>query len=237
MSRDPVGEIVSYNQPLLDHEVPRRGTGDELTREALRRKLDALAGSAFGFFRGTFHLMACDIFQERVPGAKPAAPEGLIVGDLHLENFGVYRGQSGELCFEVNDFDDVASGPLDLDLRRLCTSALLLPGCSAPVRAKAASDIALAWADEVGKLGGRFPVPAWRMANAGGIVRKLLREAGERKCEELIGNVAPGKGHKLLVDPKKFAQLTKVWAGVVKKAFAEYQANLGQLKTPDPPRG
>ncbi len=237
MSRDPVGEIVSYNQPLLEHEVPRRGTGHDLTREALRRKLDALASSALRFFRGTFHLMACDIFQERVPDAKPAAPEGLIVGDLHLENFGVYRGQSGELCFDVNDFDDIGPGPLDLDLRRLCTSALLLPGVSATVRAKAASDIALAWADEVEKVGGRFPVPAWRVANAGGIVRKLLREAEERKCEELIGNVAPDRGHQSLVDPKRFARPAKAWTAVVEKAFAEYQANLEQLKAPDRPQG
>ena len=237
MSRDPIGEIVSYNKPLLEHEVPRQGAGGDLTREALRRKLEALAGSAFQFFRGTFHLMAWDLLQARVPGAKAATPEGHIVGDLHVENFGVYRGQSGELCFDVNDFDDIGHGPLDLDLKRLCTSAWLLPGLSAAVRAKAAQEIALAWADEVDKLGGRFPVPAWTVAKADGLVRELLNQHGAKKRDELFDKVAPGKGHKSLEDPQKFAQPAKPWVQVAQKAFAEYVENLHQLKAPDPPDG
>jgi len=237
MSRDPIGEIVAYNKPLLQHEVPRYGAGDELTREALRRKLEALAGSAFQFFRGTFHLMAWDLLQARVPGAKTATPEGHIVGDLHVENFGVYRGQSGELCFDVNDFDDIGHGPLDLDLKRLCTSALLLPGLSVAVRARAAREIALAWADEIDKLGGRFPVPAWTVAKADGLVRELLREHGAKRREELLDKVAPGKGHKSLENPQKFAQAAKPWVQVAEKAFADYVENLHQLKEPDPPEG
>ena len=237
MSRDPIGEIVSYNKPLLQHEVPRHDTGDDLTREALHRKLEALAGSAFQFFRGTFHLMAWDLLKGRVPGARAATPEGHIVGDLHVENFGVYRGQSGELCFDVNDFDDIGHGPLDLDLKRLCTSALLLPGLSAAVRTGAAREIALAWADEVDKLGGRFPVPAWTVAKADGLVRELIHEHGAKKRDELFDKVAPGKGHKSLEDPHKFAQAAKPWVQVVQKALAEYVENLHQLKAPDPPQG
>src|SRR5207237_3772611 len=126
------------------------GNRGDLTAQALRRKLDALAATPFRFLRGTFHLMADDVLQE---GAA-AAPEGLIVGDLHLENFGIYRGASGALCFDVNDFDDVGFGPLDLDLRRLCTSALLLPGLAHGVRVNAARAIARAWAEELEKMGG-----------------------------------------------------------------------------------
>ena len=140
MSRDPVAEIVAYNKPLTEsgHRVsPHEGPGD-LTAVALRRKLAALAATPFQFFRGTFHLMAWDVMKGRVPGAQAAAPEGMIVGDLHLENFGIYRGASGALVFDVNDFDDVGIGPLDLDLKRLCTSALLLPGLAWGVRLNAA---------------------------------------------------------------------------------------------------
>src|SRR2546427_3485619 len=38
------------------------------------------------------------------------------------------------------------SGPVDLDLKRLCTTALLLPGIEARVRLEAAVAIAQAWA-------------------------------------------------------------------------------------------
>jgi uncharacterized protein (DUF2252 family) len=235
MSRDLVGEIVSNNRPVLEHNVPRegdRGEGDraDLTREALRRKMEAMASSSFLFFRGTFHLMAWDLFQHRVPEAKPAAPNGLIVGDLHLENFGVYRGQTGELCFDVNDFDDVGLGPLDLDLRRLCTSALLLPGLSNSVRTNAARSIALAWAEEVDRIGGRFPVPAWTVERADGPVRDLLRQGKGRSRGEMIAKIAPGKGHKRFGDPQKFARPAKPWVQLVEKAFAEYKQSLKRLK-------
>ncbi|TMA12834.1 MAG: DUF2252 domain-containing protein [Deltaproteobacteria bacterium] len=138
MARDAVAEIIEYNRP--------GGGPAEARAEALRRKLDALANTPFQFLRGTFHLMACDVLQSRVSLARGTAPAGLIVGDLHLENFGVYRGQSGALVFDVNDFDDVGCGPVDLDLKRLCTSALLLPGIDTRVRLEAAVANAQAWA-------------------------------------------------------------------------------------------
>ena len=239
MTRDPVAEIVAYSKPLTEpaHEVQRAEGPGNLTAEALRRKLTALAASPFQFFRGTFHLMAWDIFQERVHGApKAAAPEGLIVGDLHLENFGVYRGASGALVFDVNDFDDVGQGPLDLDLRRLCTSALLLPGLAHGVRVNAARAIARGWAEELEKLGGRFPVPAWDAQKAEGLIAQLLKEKGHKTRDELIARAAPEKGHARLVQNEKFARPAKAWVHAVEQAMTEYLDSLKQLKAPESPK-
>jgi hypothetical protein len=234
--RDPIAEIVSYNKPLLDHPVPRASGPGDLTVEALRRKLDALAASPFGFFRGTFHLMAWDLLQERVPLAKSATPEGLIVGDLHLENFGVYRGANGTLVFDVNDFDDVGQGPLDLDLKRLCTSALLMPGLAMGVRLGAARTLARGWSEEVAKLGGRFPVPPWTADKAAGTVKELLEESGHKTRAAMIAKVAPDKDHRKL-SGEKFAAPAKPWLRIVEQAFAEYLESLKQLKAPEPPKG
>lgn len=234
--RDPIAEIIDYNKPLLEHPVESADGKLDLTREALRRKLEALAGSPFQFFRGTFHLNACDILKLRVPAALSATPEGLIVGDLHLENFGIYRGQSGELCFDVNDFDDVGFGPLDLDLKRLCTSALLLPGLAPGVRLTAARTVARGWADEVAKLGGRFPVPPWTLDKADGRVRELLQERSHKSREDLAAKAAPDKGHKHL-SGDKFAAPSKEWVKAVQAAVHEYVESLKQLKAPDAPEG
>ncbi len=236
MKRDPVGEIIAYHQPLLagGHTVSDR-TGREVTREALGRKLEALARSPFSFFRGTFHLMAADLLSGRVPGAQAAAPDALIVGDLHLENFGVYRGADGGLCFEVNDFDDVGFGPADLDLKRLCTSALLLPDVPASARLKAAKAIAASWASAVEKLGGRFPIPPWDAEKAREPVTELFREKGRRTSADLIGKAAPGKNHEAFGEdgePRKFAHVTKAWESTVKKSLDEYRDALEQLKVP-----
>jgi len=236
--RDPVAEIVAYNKPLTEpaHRVaPLEGPGD-LTAQALRRKLDALAATPFQFFRGTFHLMIWDLFKQRVPGAAASAPEGLIVGDLHLENFGIYRGAGGQLVFDVNDFDDVGFGPLDLDLKRLCTSALLLPGLAHGVRLNAAKAIARAWQEELVKLGGRFPIPAWTQEKAEGRVAELLRENAKKTREVMIGKAAPEKGHAKLLQGEKFVRPSKQWAQIVGQAMGDYLESLKQLKAPDAPR-
>ncbi len=234
--RDPIGEIIAYNKPLLEHPVRSEDGKTDLTVEALGKKLEALAGSAFQFFRGTFHLNACDLLRIRVPVALPGTPEGLIVGDLHLENFGVYRGQSGELCFDVNDFDDVGYGPLDLDLKRLCTSALLLPGLAQGVRMTAARAIARGWADELAKLGGRFPVLPWTIDKADGRVKELLQDKGLKTRADVAAKVAPDKAHRRLAGDK-FAPPSKEWVKTVHASVAEYLESLKQLKAPDAPAG
>ena len=237
MARDPVAEIIAYNLPLLGNHVGRAEGPGDLTGEALRRKLEALAATPFQFFRGTFHLMAWDLFQGRVPRAQAAAPEGLIVGDLHLENFGVYRGASGALVFDVNDFDDVGMGPLDLDLKRLCTSAMLLPGLAQGVKLAAARATARAWAEEIDKLGGRFPVPPWSAEKAEGLVQSLLSERGKKLRDDLIQKVAPEKGHAKLLQGDKFLRPAKAWVQAVEQSIVEYLESLKQLKAPDaPPR-
>jgi hypothetical protein len=239
MTRDPVAEIVGYNQPLTDetHRVaPLEGPGD-LTAQALQRKLDALAGTPFQFFRGTFHLMARDVIEARVPLAHALAPEGLIVGDLHLENFGIYRGASGALVFDVNDFDDVGCGPLDFDLKRLCTSAMLLPGLAHGVRLNAARSIAKAWQEELEKVGGRFPIPAWTEQKAEGRVLELLRKGGRKSREVMFTRCAPEKGHARLVQGDKFVRPAKAWSQLVEQAMQEYLDSLKQLKAADAPRG
>jgi uncharacterized protein (DUF2252 family) len=242
-ARDPVEEIIAVCRALRDDEhrvVHEERAERDLTAEALRRKIDALASGPFPFLRGTFHVMAADLLQARIAGAAPAAPEGLIVGDAHLENFGTYRGASGTLCFDVNDFDEVGWGPLDLDLKRLCTSAMLLPGMSHEARLAACRELAQAWAEAVERLGGRFPIPSWGPDKAEGWLRELLREKGRRTQMDLVAKVAPEKGHRRFGedgDPPKFAHPAEPWRKVIEAALDEYDDHLRQLKAAPPGKG
>jgi hypothetical protein len=47
------------------------------------------------------------------------------VGDIHLENFGVWRDDDGRLVWGVNDFDEAADMPYAVDIVRLAASAVL----------------------------------------------------------------------------------------------------------------
>ena len=219
--RSPVTEIIDFNKPLVAAERRVHAQdGRELTAEAMAKKLEALARGPFPFFRGTFHLMARDLLQQRVPLAAPHAPEGLIVGDLHLENFGAYRGASGQRCFDVNDFDDVGFGPVDLDLKRLCTSALLLPGLDTAARTGACKAIAQGWLEGIVRMGGRFPVRPMNADKAEAPIKELLLTHGGKPIDAL----APPKS--VPVEPK--------WTAVVEAAVEEWRENLEQLKAEVP---
>jgi uncharacterized protein (DUF2252 family) len=87
-----------------------------------------MAGSAFAFFRGTFHLFARDIldhYYETVPRPAGAEAELDLVGDIHGENYGSYRADDGRVHYDVNDFDETTQGRFDFDVRRLATSCVL----------------------------------------------------------------------------------------------------------------
>jgi len=114
-SRDALDAIIRYN---------RRFVGDGRDPAWLRTKLDRLCASPFGFLRGTFHLFVAD-WQRAGDDPLAAGADQPIVGDLHLENFGAFRAADGSVVFDVNDFDETASGSPALDLARLATSIVL----------------------------------------------------------------------------------------------------------------
>src|ERR1700754_116155 len=87
--------------------------------ERLQLKYRAMRASPFAFLRGTCHL-----FYKQLPrgGAFKAAPSVWVCGDLHLENFGSYKGDNRLAYFDINDFDESALAPASWDLVRLLAS-------------------------------------------------------------------------------------------------------------------
>ena len=81
--------------------------------ERLQIKYRKLRSSPFVFLRGTCHL-----FYERLPtgGVFKSAPLTWVCGDLHLENFGSYKGDNRLVYFDLNDFDEAALAPASWEL-------------------------------------------------------------------------------------------------------------------------
>ncbi len=84
----------------------------------LQRKFDAMAGDRFAFLRATAMLghRAIDL------AALPPAPVAWVCGDLHLQNFGCFRGSNRLVYFDLNDFDEAARLPVAVDLLRFLAS-------------------------------------------------------------------------------------------------------------------
>jgi hypothetical protein len=89
----------------------------------LERKHEKLAQSPFVLLRGSYYR-----FLQQFPstvGDVAGAPRTVVVGDLHIENFGTWRDCAGRLAWGVNDYDEIDIQPYTIDLVRLATSAVL----------------------------------------------------------------------------------------------------------------
>ncbi len=103
---EPLEVLQAAVAPRLPHLLPHRW--------------GRMAQSPFYFFRGNAALMARDL------GPSPAT--GLTVqlcGDAHLMNLGAYAAPTGDLLFDLNDFDEACRGPWEWDLKRLVVSVVL----------------------------------------------------------------------------------------------------------------
>ncbi len=105
------------NHAIADRiEVFNQGRDPDL----LHLKYQKMADNAFAFLRGGCHLFYQDWHQ--APSELNQAPKTWVCGDLHLENYGSYRGDNGLTYFDINDFDESVLAPCTVDLVRLVTS-------------------------------------------------------------------------------------------------------------------
>jgi hypothetical protein len=98
----------------------------QVVRHDLDRKHKRMASDPFMFLRATYYSWARKI--EKWCPELGDAPHVLAVGDVHTENFGIWRDREGRLVWGINDFDEAAPMPYLFDLVRLATSARLAPG-------------------------------------------------------------------------------------------------------------
>ena len=86
--------------------------------ERLAMKDTAMRQDAFVFLRGTCHLF----YEDLAPSDLPPSPLVWGCGDLHLQNFGTYKGDNRLTYFDLNDFDEACLAPATWELVRFLTS-------------------------------------------------------------------------------------------------------------------
>ena len=97
--------IIQFNQGLLP--------------EMVQLKYKLMCESAFDFFRGTCHLFYEDLSEVK---DFPPSPSVWTCGDLHVENFGSFKGDNRMVYFDLNDFDESILAPLCWEVVRSVTS-------------------------------------------------------------------------------------------------------------------
>jgi uncharacterized protein (DUF2252 family) len=210
---DPVQQIRQFNA-VRDPQL-------------LAIKYAKLRANVFAFFRGTCHL-----FYDRLPNNDLFKHSPLVwsCGDLHLENFGSYKGDNRLVYFDINDFDEAALAPAGWDLVRMLTSVLVGTG---GVKGTASGENNLgaiflnAYASSLatGK-------PYWvERETATGLVRDLLDGLRERSREQFLEARTELKGKKRLIrlDGKKALPASKAQ----RTSIAEFMSSFAKNQ-PDP---
>lgn len=79
----------------------------------------------FRFFRGSAYLFYYDITKMAFPFHTPMDKPAWIQGDLHMDNFGCFQNEIGEIVYDVNDFDEGYIGSYLYDILRMTVSIAL----------------------------------------------------------------------------------------------------------------
>lgn len=85
----------------------------------LALKYDKMMDNPFSFFRGTCHLFYEDLSKK---SSFEDDTKVWICGDLHIENFGRYRGIDSKLHYDIEDFDEAVLAPVTWEILRIITS-------------------------------------------------------------------------------------------------------------------
>ena len=169
---------------------------------ALQIKYAAMAENAFRFFRGT-----CGLFYDELSGNYPfpLSPEVWTCGDLHIENFGCYKGANRLIYFDINDFDEAMLAPALWEIGRLAASvrvAATETGFSKKQATHLVNTLLHYYRNTLEK--GK-PILIERDA-ARGLIKKLVLKVAERKDNDLIKKrTAGGDGDRLLITDRLFA--------------------------------
>jgi uncharacterized protein (DUF2252 family) len=180
--------IAQFNKPLLADKVAI--------------KYELMDQSIYSFFRGTCHLFYENLSKEKLP----FSPAVWICGDLHMENFGSYKGDNRLVYFDLNDFDEAILAPASWELIRFVTSIFVAFQSLQMGRKKAVNmaRLYLKIYSETLANGKSFYIEP---KTAQGIVCDFLKAVSKRKLKELLKKttVKKGKERQLLTDEKHLA--------------------------------
>ena len=176
--KDAQAIILSYNKSL----PPRRQA----------EKYKAIQESVLRFYRGT-----CPLFYDRLSalGAPKDKTKAWICGDLHLENFGSFKGDNRLVYFDLNDFDEAVLAPVSLEVLRFIT-AIIVSREFLGYTDKQASSIARSALRNYTAAIIESKALIMQHETAHGLRREFFDQAADRKREDFIGRVTEKKGKK-----------------------------------------
>jgi uncharacterized protein (DUF2252 family) len=184
-------------------------------KRSLGIKYKAMTESPFRFFRGSCQLFYAELFKQY---PFPVSPAIWACGDLHIENFGSYKGSNRLVYFDMNDFDEALLAPAISEICRLAASVQIAAAeskFSKKEKNKLVNTLLHSYRHTLKK--GKSIVIEQETAR--GFIKKLVTRVADRKEMDLVrkrtDKIKPGK---LLMTDKLFP-LEKLEKKVIISSF------------------
>lgn len=197
------------------------------------RKLTRMRRSPHAFLRGTARFFYALVRTRKSLERLGRGREGWLCGDLHVENFGVFRTNADSereresVVFDVNDFDDAVQGPQLLDVLRLTTSLLLAARGGVP-GAGMRLDLAMRFLQAYDESFARGK----RMTTVPHFIRELWDRSAKRRGRQLVAERTEGSGKSLrFVRGERYRSLSRADKRSAHAAFVAYAASSGVRDT------
>ena len=208
---------------VIDMDIVQRILRFNQGREAQRlsMKYRAMRATPLAFLRGTCHL-----FYDRLPPSTnyKGAPVAWSCGDLHLENFGSYKGDNRLVYFDINDFDEACLLPASVDLLRLMTSVIVACNHDASIGKASIHAVLNHLAGGYRQTLSRGKALWVEQETSQGKIRELLTHVQHRRRVNFLDrrtHVVRGK-RRLLCDGKRFFAASSDDQQSVKQCIAQF---------------
>jgi len=186
------------------HTLPKRIKDFNADRlpDLVQLKYNLMAENMYRFYRGTCHLFYQDLAKNDKKLSQ--SPVVWICGDLHLENFGTFKGDNRMVYFDLNDFDEAILAPATWELVRIVTS-IFIAFESLGIEQRKAQNMAelflRTYADTLANGKAYYIEPS----TAKGIVHRFLEKVSKRKQSRILKKRTIKKKDRLLMmmdDPR-----------------------------------
>lgn len=193
MNRNVVERIAAFNQGR--------------NPESLKKKYQAMQQDPFVFFRGTCHIFYEDWPKDSVLNQAPGVWN---CGDLHLQNFGSYKGDNRLVYFDINDFDEGVLAPCTWDVTRFVTS-ILVGASTIGVKESEAMAICYEYLDSYSNTLAKGQARTVETETSQGMVKEHLEALKLRKRKDFLDGRTEIKNGKrrFNVDGRRFRECPK----------------------------
>ena len=194
--------------------------------ELLKLKYKKLATDPFYFFRGTCHLFYEDLSQN---SGMNLAPLTWICGDLHLENFGSYKGDNRLVYFDINDFDEAVIAPCTWELVRFITS-IIVGSRTLGIDEKESLNLSELYLKTYSQTLSKGKAKTVEKETAKGLVKDLLESLKKRNRADFLDKRTQEKKGKrrLIVDNKRIIPATAAEQENVQKLIKNWHHTTNQ---------